>query len=60
MGNKPITTEAEYRAALKEFENLMTAEPGTPDGERLDTLAALVEAYEAEHYPLIKPSKPRA
>lgn len=60
MGNKPIRTEAEYRAALKEIENLMTAEPDTSEGEKLDTLAALVEAYETKHYPLIKSSKPRA
>ena len=39
--------EADYKAALKEIENLMTADRGTPEGERLDVLVTLVEAYEA-------------
>lgn len=46
MDVKPIRTEEDYRAALREVEGLMTAEPGTPAGERLDVLATLVEAYE--------------
>jgi HTH-type transcriptional regulator / antitoxin HigA len=49
MQIKPIRTKADYRAALKEIENLMHAEAGTPDGERLDLLARLVEAYERKH-----------
>ena len=52
---KPIRTEADYRTALKEVESLMTAGPDTPEGERLDVLVTLIEAYEREHYPLELP-----
>lgn len=52
MDIKPIRTEADYQAALREVESLMTAEFGTPEGDRLDVLATLVEAYEAKHFPM--------
>lgn len=52
MDIKPIRTEADYRAALSEVESLMTAEFGTPEGDRLDILATLVEAYETKHFPM--------
>jgi HTH-type transcriptional regulator/antitoxin HigA len=52
---KPIKTKADYRATLKEVETLMRAEPGTADGERLDVLATLVEAYERKHFPMDLP-----
>jgi len=55
MNIKPIKTEADYRAALKTVESLMVSEPGTPEGERLDVLATLVEAYEDKHYPMEAP-----
>jgi len=42
----PIKTHADYHAALKEIETLMSARADTPEGERLDVLARLVEAYE--------------
>lgn len=50
MEIKPIKTKADYRAALKEIETLMAARAGTPEGERLDVLVTLVEAYEKKHY----------
>ena len=50
MEIKPIRTKADYRAALKEVEALMAAERDTPEGERLDVLVTLVEAYENKHY----------
>jgi len=50
MEIKPIKTKADYRAALKEIEALMAAERYTPEGERLDVLVTLVEAYENKHY----------
>jgi HTH-type transcriptional regulator/antitoxin HigA len=50
MEIKPIKTKADYRAALKEIEALMAAERDTPEGERLDVLVTLVEAYESKHY----------
>ena len=52
MDIKPIRTEEDYFAALGEVESLMSAEFGTPEGDRLDVLATLVEAYEAKHYPM--------
>ncbi len=55
MEIKPIKTDADYRAGLKEIEALMTAAPDTPEGEKLDVLVTLVEAYEAKHYSLDLP-----
>lgn len=52
MNIKPIKTAEDHRAALKEIETLMAAEMNTPDGDRLDVLATLVEAYEAKHFPM--------
>lgn len=55
MDIKPIKTDADYRAALKEIASLMLAALNTPEGEKLDVLITLVEAYEAKHYPLDLP-----
>ncbi|MBI5135789.1 MAG: transcriptional regulator [Nitrospirae bacterium] len=55
MDIKPIKTQADYKAALKEIESLMSAGPNTPEGERLDVLATLVEDYERKHYPMDLP-----
>jgi len=55
MEIKPIKTKVDHRAALKEIEALMAAEPDTPEGERLDVLVTLVEAYENKHYRLDLP-----
>ena len=52
MEIRPIKTEADYEATLKEIEGLMSAEAGSPEGDRLDVLVTLVEAYEREHYPM--------
>ena len=52
MEIKPIRTKSDYRKALKEIEALMNAQAGTPEGERLDVLATLVEAYERKHFQL--------
>jgi HTH-type transcriptional regulator/antitoxin HigA len=55
MDIQPIKTEADYAAALHEIEGLMDAAPDTPEGDRLDVLVTLVEAYEAKHYPIAAP-----
>jgi HTH-type transcriptional regulator / antitoxin HigA len=55
MEIKPIKTEQDYRATLREIESLMLAGPGTPEGERLDVLVTLVEAYERKLFPLDLP-----
>ncbi len=52
---KPIRSKRDYEAALSEIERLWGAKVGTPEGDRLDVLATLVEAYEAEHYPIDPP-----
>ena len=55
MEIKPIKTKADYKRALKEIETLMPARAGSPEGERLDVLATLVEAYERRHFPMDLP-----
>lgn len=55
MDIKPIKTDDDHQAALKEIESLMTAGADTPEGERLDVLVTLVEAYEKKHFPLELP-----
>lgn len=57
MDIHPIHTEADYQAALKEISALMELDPDmdTPEGDRLDVLATLVQAYEAKHYPIALP-----
>lgn len=52
---KPIRTDADYEAALAEVEQLWGAKNGTPKGDRLDVLATLIDAFEAEHYPMDPP-----
>jgi hypothetical protein len=48
MDVRPIRTKADHRRALKEIEGLMSARRGTPEGDLLDVLTTLVEAYEAK------------
>lgn len=52
---KPIRTETDYRAALSEIETLWDAEEGTPEADRLEVLALLVQDYECRHYPIPAP-----
>ena len=52
---KPIRSERDYESALKEVERLWGAKAGTRDGDRLDVLATLIDAYESEHYPMDAP-----
>jgi len=47
-----IQTEYDYDAALARIDKLMNAELGTPEGEELDILVTLVEAYEEKYYPI--------
>lgn len=51
----PIRSEQDYESVLAEIEPLMAARPGTPDGDRLDVLVALVQAWEAEHHAIDAP-----
>ena len=55
MDIKPIKNENDYQAALTEIDSLMDAEPDTPEGDRLDVLTTLVEAYEEKNHPIEEP-----
>ena len=55
MEIRPVKTRSAYRAALKEIESLTKARANTPEGERLDILVTLVEAYERKHFPMDLP-----
>jgi HTH-type transcriptional regulator/antitoxin HigA len=52
---KPIRTQKDYQAALRTLRKLWGAKAGTPEGDRLDVLATLVDAYEAEQFPMDPP-----
>ena len=56
MNIKSIRTEQEYETALKRVDELMDADLGTPEGEELDVLVDLIEAYESRHVPMGYPS----
>nr|WP_198981998.1 transcriptional regulator [Herbaspirillum sp. ASV7] len=55
MEIKPIKTDADYRATLREIDGLMSAKLNTPEGDRLDVLVTLVQAYETRHFPIDLP-----
>ena len=55
MNIKPIKTETDYKEALQVVENLMDAKTDTPEGDSLDVLVTLIEAYEAKHHPVPPP-----
>ncbi|EKF59931.1 transcriptional regulator [Agrobacterium albertimagni AOL15] len=55
IGLKPIRSEADYDAALAEVETLWGANAGTPEGDRLDVLATLIDAHEATIHPMDSP-----
>ena len=57
MNISPIRTDADLMAALAEVDQLIETDPqiGTPAGNKLDFLASMIEAYEAENYPIDKP-----
>lgn len=59
MKIKQIANETDYDEALKAVDRLMGAAPGTPEGDELEVLATLVEAYEAERWP-VEPPDPDA
>jgi HTH-type transcriptional regulator/antitoxin HigA len=55
MEIKPIRTKKDYGGTLAAIEELMDAKRNTPEGDRLEVLVTLVEAYEARHFPLDLP-----
>jgi HTH-type transcriptional regulator/antitoxin HigA len=55
MTIRPIRNSSDHESALKRIQALMAAKPGTDDGDELDVLATLVDAYEAKHFPIDSP-----
>jgi HTH-type transcriptional regulator/antitoxin HigA len=55
MNIKPIKTEIDYEEALQTVASLMNAKIGTPEGDKLDVLVTLIEAYEEKHHPVLPP-----
>ena len=55
MNITPIRTKADYKTALDAVESLMSAKANTAEGDRLDTLVTLLEAYERAHFPMDLP-----
>lgn len=55
MRIRPIRTEQDYDEALARIAHLMGSVPGTPQGDELDILATLLEAYERKHFPIDAP-----
>src|SRR5947208_16989339 len=56
MHIRPIRSESDYNEALHRIETLWGSVSGTPEGDELDVLVPLVEAYEREHYPIDLPT----
>jgi HTH-type transcriptional regulator / antitoxin HigA len=52
MDIAPIKSHRDYRRVLKEIEGLMNARRNSPEGDRLDVLVTLAEAWERKHYRL--------
>src|SRR5688572_12596441 len=55
MNIKLIKTEADYDQALERLEAIFDAGPGTEEGDELEVLSFLIEAYEKEHFPIEAP-----
>ena len=55
MTIRPIRNTDDHESALKRIQALMSAKAGTDDGDELDVLATLVDAYEAKHFPIESP-----
>jgi HTH-type transcriptional regulator/antitoxin HigA len=52
---RPIRTERDHDAAVARIEALIGARPGSVEGDELDVLATLVDAYEAKHHAIDAP-----
>lgn len=58
MKIRPIRTEADYDAALRAIEKYFDRPPrkGSPEADRFDVLATLIEAYERKRWPIDPPA----
>ena len=57
MDTSPIKSRRDYQRSLKDIEGLMSSKRNTPEGDRLDILVTLVEAWEHKHHPLDLPDR---
>lgn len=59
MNIRPIHTEVNYKAALRELSAYFDAEPepGSEEGDRFEVRLTLVKAYEAKRHPIDAPSR---
>ena len=58
---RPVITAADYEDTPAELDSMIGhVEPGTPDGNRYELLASMVEAYEEEHHPIERSDDPIA
>jgi len=55
MEIKLIKTELDYKDALQRIESLWGAKKNSPEGDELDLLCTIVEAYEMKHFPILPP-----
>jgi HTH-type transcriptional regulator / antitoxin HigA len=55
MKIRPIKTESDYEAAMRRIEAVWGPAQGTPQGDELEVLVTLAEAYERQHYPIDLP-----
>ena len=60
MQIKPIKSEHDYRRVMKEIESLMDSRPNTAEGDRLDVLVTLAEAWEQKHHAIEAPDPVQA
>lgn len=52
MNIKPIRNDDDLKAAFVRLEAIFQAPEGSPEGDEMEVLVALVEAYENKHYPV--------
>jgi HTH-type transcriptional regulator / antitoxin HigA len=55
MNIKLIKTEEDYQQALQRLDVIFDAEPDTHEGDELEILSFLIDAYEKEHFPIEAP-----
>ncbi|UTO29188.1 helix-turn-helix domain-containing protein [Bartonella harrusi] len=57
MNIKPLRTERDYQEALEIVSAMFDNQPkeNTPEFDQMEVLVLLIEAYEAEHYPVSPP-----
>lgn len=55
MEIRAIKTDSDYKASLKRVDDLWESKPDTKEGDELEILITLIEAYEEKHHPIYPP-----